>query len=48
MMEICFNNREADIGAFALRQLSGLDAAKLIERSRRSSQRLRARNRPTV
>jgi hypothetical protein len=31
MMEICFNNREADIGAFARRQLSGLDTAKLIE-----------------
>lgn len=31
MMEICFNNREADVGTFIRRQLSGLDAVKLVE-----------------
>ena len=31
MMEFCFDNREADIGAFIRRQLSGLNTKKLIE-----------------
>lgn len=31
MMDICFNNREADIGAFVRRQLSGLDPTGLID-----------------
>jgi hypothetical protein len=31
LMELCFNNREANIGAFIRRQLAGLDAASLLD-----------------